>query len=301
MSSPRQILCPIDFSPLSERSLKLAIEVCRRLGARLVLEHNLETPPPTGLAVGWMWSEEHEAKGKDEGARAVRRLEQVFERIPDDVDYEAKITRGPLDEGILHLARSLPAEMIVMGTHGPSNARHQSVTEKTIMRAPCPVLSTGERYDPGAVFGLADGPEPQELSFLIPFDFSRRSRAALDYGLETARRMPHRVHILHVAQRPPQPVEAPPMPVPVDEIASRVQGLVPDDLSDRVEVRVLVGDPVRRIVEEAARTQALFVLLAAHGKSAFKRLLFGTRTLEILHGCECPVWFLPQAALRAGA
>jgi len=296
--TPRQVLCPIDFSPLSERSLRLAIEVCRRLDARLVVEHNLESSPPAGLAVGWMWSGEHEAKEKDKSRQAVARLEQVLERIPEDVDFEAKITRGPLDEGILHLAKHLPAMMIVMGTHGPSSAAHQSVTESTIMRAPCPVLTTGESYDPESVFGIVDGPEPEELSFLIPFDFSRRSRAALEYGFETVRRMPHKVSLLHVAQVAPQLAEAPVVPVATDEIRERLMELVPADLVDRVEARVVTGNPAQRIVEEAARSRALFVLVAAHGKSAFKRLIFGTRTLEVLHGCNCPVWFLPPAALR---
>ena len=294
----RRILCPIDFSPLSERSLQLAVEVCRRLRARLVLEHNLESPPPTGLAVGWMWSGEHEAEGQDKSRQAVARLEQLFGHIPQDIDYEAKITRGPLDEGILHLAKELAVDMIVMGTHGPSSTGHKSVTESIIMRAPCPVLTTGESYDPTTVFGVEGGPAPEELSFLIPFDFSSRSRAALRYGLSTLRRMPHRVNLLHVAKTSPQLADAPVVPVATDDILRRLDELVPADLEDRIETRVVVGDPVQCIVEEADRTRALFVLLAAHGKSALKRMLFGTRTLGVLHGCECPVWFLPPATLR---
>lgn len=298
MSEARRILCPIDFSPLSERSLRLAVEVCRRLGAKLVLEHNLESPPPAGLAVGWMWSGENEAREQDKSRQAVSRLESVFTHIPADVDYEAKITRGPLDEGILHLAKEFAAEMIVMGTHGPSSAGHKSVTESIIMRAPCPVLTTGERYDPESVFGIEGGPEPQDLSFLIPFDFSRRSTTALRYGLATLRRMPHRVHLLHVTQTAPQVADAPVAPVATDEILRRVEEFIPPDLVDRIDAKVVVGDPVQCIVEEADRTRALFVLMAAHGKNAFKRMMFGTRTLGVLHGCQCPVWFLPPAALR---
>ena len=42
----------------------------------------------------------------------------------------------------------------------------------------------------------------------------------------------------------------------------------------------------------------LFVLMAAHGKSPFKRFLFGTTTLEVLHGSDCPVWFVPPAVCQ---
>jgi len=54
MSTIKTVLCPVDFSPLSERSVHLATEICRRTGAKLVLEHNLECCPPASLGVGWM-------------------------------------------------------------------------------------------------------------------------------------------------------------------------------------------------------------------------------------------------------
>ena len=40
------VLCPTDFSPLSQRAVSLAARICRRFGARLVLEHNLDPRPP---------------------------------------------------------------------------------------------------------------------------------------------------------------------------------------------------------------------------------------------------------------
>lgn len=295
----RHLLCPIDFSPLSERSLLLAVEMCRRTGSRLVLEHNLESPPPAYLAVGWMWSGEHEAKEQDKSRQAVARLEQAFSKIPDGIEYEAKITRGPLDEGILHLANTLPAEMIVMGTHGPSHAGHRSLTEGIVMRSPCPVLTTGESYEPEKVFGVEDGPEPEKLSILVPFDFSKRSKTALKFALTMARRMPHRVHLLHVVEPVAQLSEVPVAAIDKEAVRRRLQEFVPPDLENRIELRIAEGDPVRCILEEAERGRALFILMAAHGKSAFKRFLFGTRTLGVLHGSRCPVWFLPPAVQRA--
>jgi nucleotide-binding universal stress UspA family protein len=299
MSAQRNILCPIDFSPLSERSLRLAVEMCRRTGARLVLEHNLESPPPNYLAVGWMWGGEHEAQEQDKSRQAVARLEQAFAHIPEGVEYEAKITRGPLDEGILHLAKQLPAEMIVMGTHGPSDASHKSLTEGIVMRAPCPVLVTGESYQPESIFGVEGGPAPDKLSILIPFDFSSRSETALKFGLAMARRMPHRIHLLHVVEPAAQLAEMPVVTVDEDAVRKRLKMFVPPDLMDRIEPRVEAGEPVKRILEVAQEEGVLFILMAAHGKSLLKRFLFGTRTLGVLHGSRCPVWLLPPAAQRA--
>jgi universal stress protein A len=301
VASDRAVICPIDFSPLSKVSLSLAVEMCRRTGARLVLEHNLESRPPSYLTVGWMWAEEHEGKEQDKSERAVEGLRRLFDDIPEGVEYEAKITRGPVEAGILYLAKDLPADLIVMGTHGPSDADHKSITERIIIQAPCPVLTTGEAYRPESIFGVEGGPEPEGMTILVPFDFTSRSRAVLRFAIEMAQRMPHKIHLLHVV--PPRTgLRGEPEDVlEVDDVTQRLQELVPDHLGDRVESRVLVGEPVPRILEEAARINALFILMAAHGKGPLKRMLFGTTTLEVLHGSECPVWFLPPAVTRAMA
>jgi len=245
-----------------------------------------------------MWRGDHQARERERSQEVRSRLEQVFGTLPQDLDYEAKITSGPLDEGILHLAKNLPAQMIVMGTHGPTSAAHKSVTEGIILRAPCPVLATGESYEPESVFGVEGGPQPERLSVLLPFDFTKRSKAALSFGLGLTRRMPHRIHVLHVVE-PVTALYAGPAPeIDTQAIVERIEGLIAPDDADRVDIEVLVGNPVELILSRALATKALFILLAAHSKSAFKRLLFGTRTLEILRGSRCPVWFLPPAAQR---
>lgn len=299
MNVTETVLCPIDFSPLSRRSLRLAIETSRRLGSRLVLEHNLDSPPPSYLSVGWMWAEEHEAEEQQRSDEAIKRLQALFDEIPEGIEYEAKLTRGPIDTGILYLARNLPAGLIVMGTHGPSSTEHKSLTERIVMQAPCTVLTTGESYDPASVFGVEDGPDPEHMAILMPFDFTSRSREALRFGLAMTQRMPHRFHLLHVV---------PPMSGlrgeseragEAEELRQRLDELIPDDLANRVVTTVVVGEPVPKILERAKEIDALFILMAAHAKGAFKRLLFGTTTLDVLHGSECPVWFVPPAAGRA--
>ncbi|MFQ5526102.1 MAG: universal stress protein [Thermoanaerobaculia bacterium] len=297
MSTVETVLCPIDFSDLSERTLRLAVELCRRTGAKLVLEHNLESRPPAYLGVGWMWSEEHEAEEHDKGELAVRRLQEVFKEIPEGIEYEAKITRGPIDESLLHLAKILPAGLIVMGTHGPSSPEHQSLTEKIIIRAPCTVLTVGESYRPESVFGVGKE-RPEHMSMLVPYDFSSRARACLETAIAMAQRMPHRIHLLHVVQPKSSLAGEPERSLGVETLRSKLAALIPDQLADRMTVDVAVGEPVRQILDTARSLGALFILMPAHGKSPLKRFLFGTTTLGVLHGSDCPVWFMSSAARR---
>lgn len=296
MQTIETVLCPVDFSPISERTLRLAVEICQRTGARLVIEHNLEGQPPAYLGVGWMWSEEHQAQEPEEGKLAVKRLRKLFLEIPEGIEYEAKITRGPVDESLLHLAATLPAGLIVMGTHGPSSSEHRSLTEKIIIQAPCTVLTTGESYRPERVFGASSN-TPEEMTMLVPYDFTSRARACFETALAMARRMPHRIHLLHVS-RPAGKMERAATSNTLARLQDDLEALVPLELEHRVTTEVATGETVPTILEVADRVQALFILMPAHGKSAIKRFLFGTTTLGILHGADCPVWFMSAKARR---
>ncbi len=291
----RTLLCPVDFTSVSESSLRLAIELCRRTGARLVLEHNLESRPPSYLTIGWMWSEEHEGDERDKTEVATGRLQRLFEEVPEGIDCEAKLTRGPVDKSLLYLAKNLPADLIVMGTHGPSNMEHRSVTERLIIEAPCSVFATGEGYLPEARFGLPEGPDPIELPILVPFDFTKRSVGCLGFAMALTEAMPHRVEVLHVVPSRVNVQGEPEGRFELEEARERLQAMVPPGLEDRVSIRVEPGQPSDCILERARATKALFVLMAAHGKSRLKRFLFGTTTLEVLHGSDRPVWFVPPA------
>ena len=39
------VLCPVDLGPTSESTVRLGSILCERLGARLVLHHNLDSRP----------------------------------------------------------------------------------------------------------------------------------------------------------------------------------------------------------------------------------------------------------------
>jgi len=189
--------------------------------------------------------------------------------------------------------------LIIMGTHGRSDAKHQSLTEKVIVQAPCSVMTLGEGYDPEAVFARLSGEPPEELTVLLPFDFGSRSRSALNFGLALARAMPHRIHLLHVVDTSLKDDEPAPSSDHLDQLRVQLADLVPADMADRVTTEVKLGHAVERITETAAEQDALFVVMAANAKGLIKRFLFGTTTLGVLHKSAFPVWFLPPAMVKA--
>ncbi|MDX1383441.1 MAG: universal stress protein [Thermoanaerobaculia bacterium] len=285
----RTVLCPVDFTPLSERALELAVEVSKKVGARLVLEHNLESRPPSYLGVSWMWSEDHEGDQEKKAAAATGKIQELLGSVPKSIEREARLTRGPVDGTLLHLAAQLPAGLMVMGTHGASSPEHRSLTERIIIQAPCPVLTLGEGYEPGAAMAALAGTRPEAMDVVIPMDFTPRSDAALAFGLALAERMPHHMTLVHVVAAGRHAAGE------ADACRERLAARIPDAMSDRMTAEVRVGEPVAEILATARERGAIFMLMAARGRSAFRRFLFGTTTLGILHGSDCPVLFVPPS------
>ena len=138
----RTVLCPTDFTPLSDRAVSLATRICQWYGARLVLEHNLDARPPSFLSVDWMWSEEQKAQDGTKERAAEERLRADVERLAKQFPCEARLTRGPLELGLVAVARALPADLVVMGSHGKGALARllTGTTAREILhRAPCPV------------------------------------------------------------------------------------------------------------------------------------------------------------------
>jgi universal stress protein A len=279
----RTVLCPIDFSPLSEQAVDLAVAVCRRFGARLVLEHNLDSRPPAFVSVTWMWTEGHEPADEKKAREAEQKLRQLLSRLPTDLPREARLTRGPIDVGLLEVARLLPADLIVIGSHGWSRADHQSLTEKILDGAPCPVLTpTGN--------GNVDFLEPAEaIPALVPADFSAHSRAALRQALALLDRLPLTLHVVHV-ERPPAGARDP------EGDRRRLEALVPEPLRSRVRFHVRAGEPSEQILEAARELGAKLIVMGCHPKSVLGRFFKGATARHVLHEAACPVWFEPASA-----
>jgi universal stress protein A len=117
----KKICCPVDFSEESRAALRVAVDLCRALGAELTLLH-VEDP-------GHAWSEELAA----------------WTRNAEDAGVSATSARVPGDPktAISGYANSAGFDAVVMGTHGRTGRARAlvgSVAESTVRGARCPVM-----------------------------------------------------------------------------------------------------------------------------------------------------------------
>jgi nucleotide-binding universal stress UspA family protein len=113
----QNVLVPLDLSDKHSwrKALPAAIALCEAFGARL---HVITVVPEFGLPmVGQYFPEGYEEKLRQQAARQLKDL--VAEQVPDAVPTKRIIAEGKIYREILNAAKSIPADLIVMGSHHP--------------------------------------------------------------------------------------------------------------------------------------------------------------------------------------
>jgi nucleotide-binding universal stress UspA family protein len=150
-----RILCPVDFSPTSERTTREAGRLAGVTQSQLVLFHVVERVggPPSPVPPGF----DRRAYRHDVEENVRRRLSRMRPEGGGD-EVEEAVAWGWPDREILRAARERSAGLIVMGAHGGplDSTLFGSTAHKVVRRAPCPVLVL-----PARAHALAEAePEP---------------------------------------------------------------------------------------------------------------------------------------------
>jgi nucleotide-binding universal stress UspA family protein len=141
----KNILVPIDFSDCSKKGLEYALPLAKEHQAALTLLYVV--PPVYGAgefeAVDYA---QLEGSMKDGGAKGLAQL--AAEALRNEVPADTLVRIGSPALEIVETARNIPADLIVISTHGRTGLKHVflgSVAEHVVQRAPCPVLVVRER------------------------------------------------------------------------------------------------------------------------------------------------------------
>jgi nucleotide-binding universal stress UspA family protein len=308
MATMQRILCPVDFSATSEHGAAHAAALARWSGARLYALH-VQSPVTQRLP-----------EPPDERRSHESDVEHIYGRIRDLLTlagtptdaFEVIVDLGEPVEHILARAASLPADLIVMGTHGTGGFERLvlgSVAEKVLRRAPCDVLV----IPPGSV-GKSRLPY---RSIVCAVDFSDCSRKALDVAGRMAAEADAALSAVHVIG---WPWDEPPPPdfsgLPPDQAAAlreyrryletsattRLRDWVSaaGAPADRTTVHVAHGSSYRGVLQAADESRADLIVLGVHGRGAIDLAVFGSTANQVVRRAACPVWLArePGAAGR---
>ena len=141
----KQILVPIDFSDCSKKALQYAIPLAKQHQSAITLLYVV--PPNYSLGeYGGLDYASLDAQMRASGDKQLAAL--VVDEVRGEVSADTLVRSGSPAVEIIQVAKALPADVIVISTHGRTGLKHVflgSVAEEVVRRAPCPVLVVREQ------------------------------------------------------------------------------------------------------------------------------------------------------------
>jgi nucleotide-binding universal stress UspA family protein len=193
----RNIVVPIDFSTMSVRAIRTARQLARRFSAAIHLAHvrqvhyaaDFVAPAPPIVPFSFM---PYEQNGEQTALKELKKM--ASECGVSSAACDVLSGAPPFDE-ICRLGQTIPADLIVMPTHGRTGLKHVflgSTAERIVQHSSCPVLVTR-----GNALQANNGSRFRIKTLLVPVDFSNCSREGLRYAIAFASEFGAKIILMH--------------------------------------------------------------------------------------------------------
>jgi nucleotide-binding universal stress UspA family protein len=290
-----RILCPVDYSEFSRHAVDQALAIRHWYGGRLTVLHVV--PGVEGLLTDPIPAPHSPHVATPADLVLLRQQAARFVAAESgDLSVDVKVVIGRVVDEVVREAELLPADMVVMGSHGRSGFDRLmlgSVTERVLRKASCPVLIVPRRA-PDAV---PAGPVPYR-HVVCAIDFSPSSVKALEYAVSIAGKAGARVTAFHAVELArvfePTVIAGPDTMSYYQSLAADARERLRRLLASHTPIDVYVegvlgkGSPYQEILRVAAEQSADLVVLGAHGGLA-GRLAFGSTVNQVVRQADCPV------------
>ena len=278
----KRILVPTDLSPQSIGALQYARFFAEHFSATLTLL-NIEPivfpveDAGANIQVYVATRPDHIAALRDEvKAYADSALQGFPYAIATDIGDPVPV--------ILDKEHDLPADLVIMATHGLRGWRRLilgSVTERVIRAGDCPVLSVNRKEE---------RPRTSDpiRNILCPINFSDVARASVEYASQLAAALESELVIVHVVE--------PDSRARARTSTPDVRGWIVPAVQNRCTYReiVLRGGAVERVLDCAEDIGADLIVAGAQHKRFRGEMVIGTTTEGLVRSAHVPVLSVPR-------
>ena len=299
----RNILVPIDFSEMSIEAIKIARRLARRFTASIHLAHvrqfdyaGFSAPAPPVVPFSLMSNDDESEKRLLEEFNALARKHGV------SLATCHILSGGPAFDEICRVAQNIPADLIVMPTHGRTGLKHVflgSTAERIVQHSPCPVFVVREKRRRSKA-----GPLHSINTILVPVDFSDCSREGLQYAIAFANEFGARIILLHAtylgyiySSEGTAIYDIPGLQKAARKTAERkMRELVRSvDFGDvKFETVFTECSPVLDICAYAKDHDVDVIITSTHGLTGFKHVLIGSIAEQVMRHAPCSVLVVPS-------
>lgn len=293
---PSTILCPLDFSELSDLALKYAATGARAFEANLVVFHAQRFELPPYFTSSQVAELKRQRQGEKARAKDFLRLHarKILGPAAEAIRIKYDLDDAHPVDAILSAAKRHKAELIVMGTHGRGGAKRiwlGSVLENVVRQAGVPVFAVRQKQHE---FIDASDPTttPKLENILCPVNFSPAAQTSVEAAASLAKQFDSRLISACVVE----PGDTGGISGSKEELSSFLQqsGAAACDL--QIESRK--GEAGKEIVSLASRTKADLIVLGAQPRHPMHAWLWGDTTEFVLR--QAPVPVLVVSAARKG-
>ena len=300
----QNIVVPIDFSKMSMQAIEVAKQLSRRFDASMHLAHVHD----------FSYAADFVAPGSPIGPFSFvpyeHDIEQAVLKELGSVAHDCSVSSArchvltgapPFDE-ICRLAQTMPADLIVMPTHGRTGLKHVflgSTAERIVQHSSCPVLVTREsalRANNGSRFRIK--------TILVPIDFSNCSREGLRYAIAFASEFGAKMILLHATYtgyvyscEGTAIYDIPSLQDAARKTAERkMRELIRTVNFGAVNFETVFteGSPVIDICSFAIDHDVDLIITSTHGFTGFTHVLIGSIAEQVVRHAPCSVLVVPS-------
>jgi len=291
----KNVLCAIDLSDASARTLAYAGAIARWYKAHLTVLHVAPTFDAMQVRSGAIGEAITivQPMPREDLLNELRKALDGSTIAADEATLAAEA--GETVATIVDRALSTSADLLVMGTHGRSGFDRWilgSVTEKVLHKAPCPILTV----PPHAPRNIATDGSFSRI--LCPVDFSPSALQAFGFALDLAKQSGGTVIALHAIEWLADDVRGHAQfnvqdfrQHLLDDAHLRLRTLIADQPGETggIEDVVVAGRAYREVLKTADTRGADLIVMGAQGRGGVGLTLFGSTTQQVVRGATCPV------------
>jgi len=288
---PKKILCPIDFSELSDLALKYAAAGALQFSANLTVFHaaHIELPRYITRGISDQITNQLDSTQKEVLAQMAQQVQLTLGSTAGKLSLDYTFVQSHPVDAILEAAEKEQPDLIVMGTHGLGGVKRVlmgSVAHGVLESSRVPLFTVRQKEHDFIDVTNVDA-VPRIKNILCPCNITAPAGLGLRYAVSLSERFNANLTVLYIDEGE----GASDISTIKDTLCNWVSGNV--QAKCELEPIVRQGNAAEQIINHAVEEKSDLIVLSAHHHSFQEGTYFGRTTDLVVRRAPLPVLTVP--------